>query len=382
VNDPTIRLLADLVAIDSVNPALVPGAAGEAAMADRVVAELRRLGLDVTAHEAAPGRPNVVGVLEGRGPGRTLMLCGHLDTVGVAGMEAPFDPVQRDGRLFGRGAQDMKGGLAAMLGALRELSAEGLPAGRVVLAAVADEEHGSLGADALVRDWQADGAVVGEPTDLEIAVAHKGFAWVEVATRGRAAHGSRPREGRDAILHMGRALARLERLDRELQGRPPHPLLGTASLHASLIAGGREMSTYPDACSLQLERRTLVGEPSGIALAEVEATLAVLADEDAAFEASARLLMERPPYATPEGHPLPALIEAALARRGLSRRRSAASFWTDAAILGGAGTPSVVFGPGGAGLHSVEEHVRTDDVLVCQDVLAELARRFCAGELA
>src|SRR5829696_3816570 len=182
--DAAIRLLRDLVGIDSVNPSLVPGAAGEGAIASAIADHLRRIGLDVEIQEAAPGRPNVIGVLEGRGRGRSLMLCGHVDTVGVEGMAAPFDPVEKDGRLYGRGAQDMKGGVAAMIDAARQVAEEGLPAGRLIVAAVVDEEYASLGADALVTRWRADAAVVTEPTDLRIAIGHKGFAWFEVVTRG------------------------------------------------------------------------------------------------------------------------------------------------------------------------------------------------------
>src|SRR4029453_10973497 len=236
MTDPALALLRDLVAIDSVNPSLVPGGRGEADIADRVARALRESGLEVTIQEAAPTRPNVIGVLEGRASGATLLLCGHMDTVGVEGMEAPFTPIEREGRLYGRGAQDMKGGLAAILDAARVLATSGLPAGRLVVAAVVDEEHSSIGAEALVRGSRADAAVVTEPTDLAIVTAHKGFSWVEGVTGGLSAHGSRPLEGRDAILRMGRVLARLEALDRDLQARRPHPLLGPPSLHASLIS--------------------------------------------------------------------------------------------------------------------------------------------------
>ena len=375
--DPLVALLSDLVAIDSVNPALVPGGAGEGAIAVRVADELRAAGLDVVVSEASAGRPNVVGVLEGATPGRSLLLCGHSDTVGVAGMAAPFDPVVRGDRLYGRGAQDMKGGVAAILDAARKLAEDGLPAGRVVVAIVADEEHLSLGADALVRDWSADAAVVTEPTDLTIATGHKGFAWIEVVAHGRAAHGSRPREGRDAILRMGRVLAGLERLDRELQQRPEHPLLGTGSLHASLVEGGRELSSYPDRCVLQMERRLLTDEPEEAALREVVALLATLHAEDPEFDASARLTFGRPAYETPAGHPLPDLLEECLVQQGRAAQRGGVTFWTDAAILGHAGIPSVVFGPGGAGLHSLEDHVRLSEVAACRDALVALARAFC-----
>jgi len=379
VRDSTIALLAELVSIDSVNPALVPGGAGEEEIAEAVARSLREAGLDVETADAAPGRPNVLGVLEGRSPGRSLILCGHLDTVGVEGMAAPFDPVERDGRLYGRGAQDMKGGLAAMIGAAQALARSGLPAGRLIVAAVADEEHASLGADALVKTWRADAAIVTEPTDLVVAVAHKGFSWVEVETLGRAAHGSRPAEGEDAILRMGRVLSRLEALDGTLQSRPPHALLGTGSLHASFVQGGRELSTYPDRCLLRLERRTVVGERVETAVEEVEKILEQLRREDPSFRAAARALFSRPPYETPPGHPILDLLEEALETVGRAGGRAGMSYWTDAAILGHAGIPSVVFGPGGEGLHGLEEYVRVDEVIACRDVLVELTRSFCSA---
>lgn len=380
MSDPTLQLLRELVAIDSVNPSLVPGGAGEGEIARALAEAMRGFGMDVEVAEVTAGRPNVVGVLEGAGPGRSLLYCGHTDTVGVAGMEAPFEPMEREGRLYGRGAQDMKGGLAAMAGAARSLAASGgLSAGRLILAAVTDEEYASLGAEALVRRWRADAAVVAEPTDLTVAVGHKGFSWVEIETHGRAAHGSRPLEGRDAIARMGRVLLHLEALDRKLQSRSPHPVLGTGSLHASLISGGRELSSYPDRCVLQIERRTIAGESVETALAEVEEILSALRREDQDFRASARLIFGRPAYETPPGHELPGALEAALGRIGRPARRGAMTFWTDAAILGHAGIPSVVFGPGGGGLHGLEEYVRIDEVLACREALAELARSFCAS---
>src|SRR5216110_2357488 len=264
--DPAIRLLRDLVAVNSVNPTLVPGAPGERDIAQVVANELRRSGLDVSLETVAEGRPNVVGILEGRAKGRTLMFCGHTDTVGVAGMSDPFTPRERDGRLYGRGAQDMKGGVAAMMSAAAAIAGRGgLAAGRLIVAAVVDEEHSSIGADALVQTWRADAAIVTEPTDLAIAVGHKGFAWVEVTVEGRAAHGSRPAEGQDAILRLGRVLTWLETLDRTLQTQPPHALLGTGSLHASFVEGGHELSSYPDRAVLQMERRILPSEPESTA---------------------------------------------------------------------------------------------------------------------
>jgi acetylornithine deacetylase len=310
------------------------------------------------------------------------MFCGHTDTVGVDGMAAPFVPSVRDGRLYGRGSQDMKGGVAAMIDAARIVRDRGPRQGRLIIAAVIDEEFASLGADELVREWKADAAVVTEPTDLQIGIGHKGFAWLEIETRGRAAHGSRPKDGRDAILRMGRVLARLEQLDRDLQARPAHPVMGTASLHASVVEGGREWSSYPDRCRLQMERRTIAGESAAGAEAEVRAILSGLKEADAEFEATSRLTFARPPYETPAGHELTTMLQQCAAARGIAAASTGMSFWTDAAVLGEAGITSVLFGPGGAGLHSTEEYVRMEDVVACRDVLADLACTWLAARTA
>jgi len=370
--DP-LPILESLVAVNSVNPSLVAGAAGEAEAAAVASDAMRRAGLEVVVQEAAPGRPNVIGVLEGRSPGPSVMFCGHLDTVGVEGMTDPFVPRVRDGRLYARGAQDMKGGVAAMIAAAATL-ASFWTRGRLIVAAVVDEEHESLGAEALVREWRADAAVVTEPTDLKMATAHKGFAWLEIVTRGRAAHGSRPAEGRDAILRMGRVLAALEALDASLRAKPPVPLQGTGSLHASLISGGRELSSYPDRCVLQMERRTVSGEDAQAVVDEVGAILSDARRRDPEFEGAAKLLACRSPYQIDDGHALVRALGAALTHAGRSPQPAGMSFWTDAAILGDAGIPSVLFGPGGAGLHSIEEYVTVADLYVCRDVLVQTAR--------
>jgi acetylornithine deacetylase len=376
--EPTIKLLADLVAIESINPSLVPGGAGENDIAIRIEDEMRASSLDVERVDVVPGRPNVVGILEGRKPGRSLMYCGHIDTVGVAGMTDPFNPLVKDGRLFGRGSEDMKGGVAAMISAARNLAQSGgLQAGRLLVAAVADEEYASLGAEALTRKWRADAAVVTEPTHLRIATGHRGFTWMEVIAKGRAAHGSRPAEGRDAIFRMGRVLRHLERLDRELQSRPSHAIMGTASLHASMISGGRELSTYPDHCALQMERRSVAGENGETALAEIESILAALREEDPELQVSSKVLFDRLPYETPAQHFIAPALAGILRNVGLPHTFGGTSFWTDAAVLGHAGIPCVIFGPGGSGLHGPEEYVEIAEVLSCRDALIKLALEIC-----
>ena len=377
----TINLLRDLIAIDSINPSLVPGAAGEENVAQAVAAHMRASGLDVVIENVAPGRQNVIGVLEGRSPGRSLMFCGHSDTVGVEGMDAPFDPRERDGKIFGRGSGDMKGGVAAMLDAARSLANGGWDKGKLLVAAVVDEEYMSIGAEDLVKHWSADAAVITEPTGLKVAIGHKGFSWIEVVTEGRAAHGSRPAEGRDAILWMGRVLQRLEELTETLQARVPHPVLGQASLHASIIKGGRELSTYPEKCVLQLERRNISGEGPELAIREVEEILNALRGEDREFVAHARLLFDRPPYEMPAEHDLPRRLESAVKSIGHDTCREGMTYWTDAAILGQAGIPTVVFGPGGEGFHAREEFVFIDHVEACRDALVLTARDFCRQQI-
>jgi acetylornithine deacetylase len=375
--DP-LPFLRDLVAANSVNPSLVPGAVGEAAAAEVCRNALTRLGVDVVVQPVRPGRPNVIGVIEGQTRGPSLMFCGHLDTVGVEGMVDPFVPRLENGKLYGRGAQDMKSGVAAMVAAAATLSST-WTRGRLIVAAVVDEEYESLGAEALVREWHADAAIVTEPTNLQLVIAHKGFAWIDLVTHGRAAHGSRPADGRDAIVRMGRVLGALERLDRELQDRAKIDLQGTGSLHASIINGGRELSSYPDRCELKMERRTVTGETGRTVLAEIDAILARLRADDAEFEGRANLATYRSAYALDRRHRLVTMMRAILDGTGRSGEPAGMSFWTDAAVLGDAGIPAALFGPGGAGLHSLTEYVDLDSVYTCRDILVETARQWAAG---
>jgi acetylornithine deacetylase len=375
--DP-LALLHDLVAVNSVNPALVPGAPGEAEVAGVCARAMTMAGLDVVTQVVQPGRPNVIGVLEGRQPGPSVMLMGHLDTVGIEGMTDPCVPRVESGRLYGRGAQDMKGGVAAMIAAAAAM-APTWTRGRLIVAGVVDEEYESIGAEALVREWHADAAIITEPTGLEVAIAHKGFSWIEIVTRGKAAHGSRPQEGRDAILRMGRVMVALEALDRDLQARPAAGLEGVGSLHASIVAGGRELSSYPDRCALQMERRTVAGESAGDTLDEVQDILRSVGGADSTFEGKARLMTHRPAYRLDAAHPLVATMVSARARAGQSREPIGMSFWTDAAILGEAGIPTVLFGPGGAGLHSLTEYVNVADLYTCRDVLIDAIKEITAA---
>jgi len=372
--------LADLVRIDSTNPELVPDGAGEAEIAAYVAEVMKEMGLAVDVWEPAPGRPNVVGVLPGTSDGRSLMLNAHTDTVGVEGMDAPFSPRIEDGRMYGRGTQDMKGSLAAHLAAMRALQEADVElAGDLIVAAVIDEEHKSVGTEAVVERYDADGAVVTEPTDLKLALAHKGFVWVDVETRGRAAHGSRPDEGIDANIHMGRVLARLDDLEQALRDREGHPLVGAPSLHAPQIEGGTASSVYSAQCRLLVERRTIPGESEAQAVAEVQKILDALAAADASVDASCEAAFSRRPFeVSPDAPIAEAVRDAGAAVLGEVPPDVGQTFWTDAALLSAAGTESVVLGPVGDGLHTTEEWVDLDSVVQLADLLVRTARRYCA----
>jgi acetylornithine deacetylase len=345
------ELLARLVAIDSVNPSLVPGGAGEGEIAAFVDGWARDAGLESTVLEETPGRPSVL-VRNARGGGRTLLLCGHLDTVAVAG--SSLEPRVDGDRLYGRGAFDMKAGLAAALLACREA------AGDVVVAAVADEEHSSLGVQEALRSVRADAAIVTEPTQRQAIVGHKGFVWSEITVNGRAAHGSMPDQGVDAIAAMGRVLVRLAELDASL---PSDPLLGRGSIHASLISGGTELATYPDACTLSLERRTLPGEDRDGELA------ALLGEADGSYRDT---LVREPFGVDPEAE----IVR--LVRSASGAEIAGAPYWTDAAFIAAAGIPTVLFGPGGDGAHADVEWVSLSDTEAVFKTLVEVAQRLCS----
>ena len=360
-----VELTKQLVAIDSVNPVLIPGAAGEGEIGRFVAEWFERASLDVEVDEVSPGRPNVVGIARGSGGGRTLILNAHTDTVGVAGMTGGHEPYVEDGRLYGRGAYDMKASLAAIMLAGAEAKRRGLR-GDVIVTAVVDEEVASIGTEAVARRYRADGAIVSEATELQVAVAHKGFVAFEIETTGRAAHGSRPDLGVDAIARMGQVLVRLDELDRRLRANPSHPLLGSGSLHASIIEGGQEFSSYPDRCLLQAERRTVPGET----LELVEGEIAGLLGD---VEGSSRVVLWRPPFEVEPGEGIVELVN----RHAGNVDVVGVPFWADSALLAGAGIPTVLFGPVGEGAHAVVEWVDIAAAERCLEVYVNVATEFC-----
>jgi acetylornithine deacetylase len=379
-SDYIIKVLSDLVRINSINPTLTPNGKGEAEIGAYISSVLESLGLDVKTYEITPGRVNVVGILNGNGNGHSLLLNAHLDTVGVEGMIIdPFGAEIKDGRLYGRGSQDMKGSLAAMIAVAKALvDARVQLGGDLLITAVADEEYASIGTEDLIKHVSADAAIVTEPTDLTIGRAHRGFIWYDVETKGRAAHGSRYQEGIDANMRMGRFLAALEDLEKDLRFRSPHPLVGPPSLHAALLQGGTEISTYAAHCLLQIERRTIPGENVLQATAELQAIIDRLASQDPTFVTTVTPTFYREPFEiSPKAQIVQTLERVINWRTGQLPDHTGQSFWTDAALFAGAGMETVLVGPRGQGLHSEKEWVDIDSVLDLAYILGETTLDYC-----
>jgi acetylornithine deacetylase len=372
-----VRLLADLVSIDSVNPDLVPGGHGEGEIAAYVANWLSRAGLDVEIDEAATQRPSVVAIARGTGGGRSLMLNAHLDTVGVAGMENPFHPRIEGNRLYGRGAYDMKGSLTAIMLAGAAARHNALR-GDVIVTAVCDEEYASIGTASVLKRWRADAAIVTEPTGLDVCVAHKGFVWFEVVSQGVAAHGSKPDLGIDAIVKMGPILSGLDALDRGLRSGPVHALVGTGSVHASLISGGQELSSYPERCTLSIERRTIPGESAAAAETEIRRILETATAEDSAAKYALARGLDRPPFeVSPSAEIVQFLHRHAAAHLRREPRIYGDTPWMDSALTSAAGIPTVVFGPGGAGAHALIEWSDLDQVQAAANILIAIISEYC-----
>lgn len=342
---------------------MIPGAAGEREIAHFVADWSRRAGLDVEV-VGPDARPSVIAIARGSGGGRSLLLNGHIDTVGVAAMNGGHQPRVEGSRIYGRGTYDMKGAVAAILDVAARAKERGLR-GDVIVTAVADEEVASIGTEAILEHVSADAAIVVEPTELKLAIAHKGFAGFEVETEGVAAHGSRPHLGVDAIAKMGPVLVALKELDERVQAGRQHPLLGPGSLHASLIEGGQEFSSYPARCLLTGERRWIPGET----IAEVEAQLRESVGDAAEF----RLGMCRDPYEAAPDDPFVRLVA------GISGEPEpvGVSYWADSGLIAAAGIPTVLYGPIGEGAHAEIEWVDLDSVERVRDVVLETAVKWC-----
>jgi acetylornithine deacetylase len=374
-----IKTLSDLIRINSINPQLVSDGAGEAEIAAYIAGALRRLNLEVVTHEPEPGRVSVVGKLKGKGRGRTLMLNGHIDTVGVAGMTEPFAAAIRNGRMYGRGTYDMKGSIAACMTAVKALAdANAGLGGDLLLAAVADEEYFSLGTVEVIKHHRVDGAIVTEATEMNLCRAHKGFIWLEVETLGRAAHGSRFDEGIDANMRMGRFLAELDKLEKELRARTPHPLVGPPSLHAALINGGVGLSTYAASCKLKIERRTIPGETEAQVVSEMKAIVDRLSAADPTFKATVSAFCTRDAFEVAADAAIVRAVEKAATQvRGAPPQHIGQTFWMDSALLTNAGVETVVIGPNGAGAHADEEWVDLQSLVDLAEILVQAVVAYC-----
>ncbi len=367
-----VALAQCLVSIPSVNPLLEEGGQGEGAIADQCAVWLESWGFQVEVSEVAPGRFNVIAQFGGDGG---TLLNGHLDTVGVSGMTVPAFGEVRGSRLYGRGSCDMKAGVAIILAAARRYAEANDPAScdPLTVALTADEEHASVGMDAFVKSgFLADRAIVCEPTDLLVMPAHKGFLWVTLEVIGRAAHGSRPEEGIDAIRNAGRILQALDVYEeRVLQSGDRHSLLGHPSIHAGTITGGVAPSVYPEACQVVLEERVLPGTQVEEVMKNLESWLESLrtSTPNLTVELSRRLF--RPGTEVSTNSPFVCSLLDCCEEVTGSSGVAGMTAWVDAAFLNEAGIPALCFGPGSiAQAHSADEWVELAQVRAGAAVLS------------
>lgn len=369
-----------LTRIDSRNPTLAPGARGEGPIAIAFAELLQSWGFSVELQESAPGRPNLIARI-GPTDSPALMFAGHLDTVGVEGMShSPFGGEIAGDRLYGRGSADMKSGVAAMccaaLAAFEQ--SESGPKRQILIAAVTDEEYESIGMRAVLGSGvTAECAILTEPTRLAICPAHRGFVWTEIEFVGRAAHGSRYDIGVDAIRHAGLVLAELDELDATILQDKTHPLLGRGSLHASTIDGGIGLTTYPDRCTLTIERRTIPGETADEAMREIQDACNRVRARRPDLSTTVRFIGAQLPSDVSVDSAVVKMMEKALHHADMSPSIEGLSAWTDAALLNEAGIPAICFGPGDIALaHAAEEYVSVSEIERATEVLTSVAREW------
>ncbi|KAL6806928.1 peptidase M20 [Trichoderma sp. SZMC 28013] len=380
-SDDPVELTQTLVRINSANPSMgsVPGP-GETAVARYITAWLEHRDIETHWIEPTPGRPSVVGIVHGSGGGKNLMLNGHIDTVTLVGYEG--DPLSGDiidGKLYGRGAADMKCGIAAAMVTLASAKQQGLR-GDVIFTGVADEEFESIGTQQVLEaGWTADGAIVSEPTSMDILYAHKGFVWFEVDIHGLASHGSRYDLGIDAICKAGYFLVELDRHATNLTAQTGDSVLGPGSIHASIINGGEEVSSYPAFTQIQLERRTVNGETPETVKKELENILDGLVETVPNFKYNLRTTFHRSSFKAALDHPFSQLVRKHVSiTLGEEPVISGAPYWTDCALLADAGIPSLLWGPKGEGLHGKLEYADVESIKQVTETLTAIAVEFCS----
>lgn len=372
-----IELISDLVRIESVTPWLVDGGAGEAAVAVYMANWLADLPVEVVLDEIEPGRVNLLATLRGTGGGPTLCVNAHADTVGYAGWPDDALVPRLDGdRLYGLGAADDKGCCAAALLALRVLATRGEQLrGDLIVACVADEEGVSLGSEHLVKTLQADAAVVLEADELpKVVVEHQGFGWLDVVFHGRAAHGSAPDAGVDAIVGLAEALSRLHRWDDEHFAKTSDSTNGRTVFHTGTVHGGTDYATYPSLCTLGIEIGTQPGETMANRVAEINAILAETCEVVPGLTAEVVVQLDREPFQA-EGHEqlLACFDRAAKTQLGGPLVPCGMNAWTDAALMQSAGIPTLLLGPLGGNFHAPGEWVSIPEVVSTVDLLASAA---------
>lgn len=374
-------VLQKLVRINSVNPELEEGGAGEKEISNYLADELSALGVEVTLDEIAPGRFNVTGFIPGTGGGKSLMLNAHTDTVGTAGMQEPFSGRIEGGKLYGRGAYDMKASIAAILGAAKKLTESAKrPAGDVILSFVADEEYESIGARALVEKVYPNAAIVAEPTDLLICTAHRGFGVYKLTTRGKTAHGGRHRQGVDANAKMARLLAELSKLADRLPDEKKHALCGEASMHFPLISGGRSLFIYSHECNTHAERRTIPGENRASVEKEIRDIINQMERQEPGFSAELETIIWREPYEiSADAEIVRALGRASAHVLGAHPGFTGHTWWEDSAVFGKAGIETVIMGPKGGGIHENTEWVELESVFELTEILYQTAFNYCGS---
>ena len=371
-----ITLLTDLVQINSINQTL-SGGPGEREIAKFAARNLTALQLDAQIQDVGPNQSNVVAVVPGKDRQRSLLLNAHLDTVGVDGMDEPFTLRRKGDRLYGRGTYDMKGSVAIML-LLADYFSQHPPPLDILLTLVCDEEDKSKGMEYLVEKWLPQiqptpiGGIFLEPTEEDIGVCHKGFTWYELTVTGKAAHGSRPEQGIDAILPLRFALEELSKIQAELLGRSPDPLLGYPSIHSSIIRGGSELSVIPSQSCFQWERRTLPDESPSDLTSELERMIQAVTNHAGDHTVTGREFFVRPPYRIPDD----AEILGRLQEMTPQSQQVGLSFWADSALAGAMGIPSILFGPVGHGAHAIDEWVSLGSLKRVYDVLKTLIESF------
>lgn len=379
--DRLLGILQQMISIESVNPRLSDRGSGELELSGYIGQLMQSWGLLIQHQSMGMGRYNVLGILPSPGTGKSLLLNGHMDTVSIEGMNIPaFVADYKEGKVYGRGAHDMKGGLAAQLMAMKTIAESGVKLkGDVILACVSDEEYASIGTEELVKKYKTDAAIVCEPTDLNITIAHKGFAWTDIEIFGKAAHGSLPDKGIDAIVKAGKVLTELENLETNVFPNTQHPLLGRPSIHASKIKGGKEISTYPDYCKLEVERRTLPSENKETVEEETRQLIDRIKKTDPDFHAKYDVRFYRPGLEVDKNQDIVQCLDRSY-QSVLNKKPSynGLNYWMDSAILANAGIPTVIFGPAGEGAHAAVEYVDFDSVVTTTEVLIKTILEFCS----